>query len=82
MKEAKNLTLTGQYNTRPHTRSDKELQNFFNTFMFDQERAVYESEGIDYGKVGFVDNQPVLDLLERKGKANRTKHETNARYGW
>ena len=23
-----------------------------------------------------------LDLLERKGKANRTKHETNARYGW
>ena len=26
----------------------------------------YEAEGIDYGKVGFVDNSPVLGLLERK----------------
>ena len=30
------------------------------------EEELYEDEGIDYGKVGFVDNSPVLGLLERK----------------
>ena len=30
------------------------------------EEELYEAEGIDYGKVGFVDNSPVLGLLERK----------------
>ena len=23
-----------------------------------------------------------LELLDKKGKSNKTKHETNARYGW
>ena len=38
----------------------------FNTDIFKLEQALYKSEGIDYASIAFTDNQPILDLLEKK----------------
>jgi hypothetical protein len=45
---------------------NEKLQQHFNTNTFKEEESVYLSEGIKFEKVPFIDNQPVLDLIEKK----------------
>ena len=46
--------------------TNEKLQQHFNTNTFKEEESVYLSEGIKYTKVTFIDNQPVLDVIEKK----------------
>ena len=46
--------------------TNEKLQQHFNTNTFKEEESVYVSEGIEFTKVPFIDNQPVLDLIEKK----------------
>tara|TARA_B110001452_G_scaffold131036_1_gene108871 strand:- start:246 stop:698 length:453 start_codon:yes stop_codon:yes gene_type:complete len=46
--------------------ANESLQQHFNKHVFKMEEALYEAEGIEYGSVGFIDNQPVLDLLQNR----------------
>ncbi|GMH64517.1 hypothetical protein TrLO_g13461 [Triparma laevis f. longispina] len=46
--------------------TNEKLQQHFNTNTFKEEESVYVSEGIKFEKVPFIDNQPVLDLIEKK----------------
>ena len=48
--------------------ANEKLQQFFNKHTFKEEESVYESENIKYTKIQFIDNQPVLDLIEKKRK--------------
>ena len=48
--------------------TNEKLQQFFNFHTFKQEEECYRAEGIDFVKVPYIDNQPVLDLIERKRK--------------
>lgn len=45
---------------------NEKLQQHFNAYVFKQETTTYDSEGIDYTEVRFIDNQDVLDLIEKK----------------
>ena len=36
-----------------------------NRHTFKEEESVYISEGVPYTKVKFIDNQPVLNLIEK-----------------
>ena len=47
---------------------NEKLQQHFNTFVFKAEEKCYQSEGIDYDEVKFVDNQDVLNLIEKRPK--------------
>ena len=42
------------------------LQQQFNQYVFKQEQAEYQSEGIEWSFIIFPDNQDVLDLIEKK----------------
>jgi len=44
------------------------LQQHFNNNTFKLEEQVYKNERIPFTHVDFIDNQPVLDLIEAKGK--------------
>mmetsp|Transcript_41208 Transcript_41208/g.68864 ORF Transcript_41208/g.68864 Transcript_41208/m.68864 type:complete len:1215 (-) Transcript_41208:481-4125(-) len=46
--------------------ANEKLQQFFNFWTFKKEEKVYETEQIDFKKVKFIDNQGVLDLIEKK----------------
>uniref|UniRef100_A0A7S3YTA7 Uncharacterized protein n=1 Tax=Lotharella globosa TaxID=91324 RepID=A0A7S3YTA7_9EUKA len=46
--------------------ANEKLQQFFNFWTFKREESVYDSEKIVYKKVKFIDNQGVLDLIEKK----------------
>ena len=46
--------------------ANEKLQQHFNRHTFKEEEQVYLSEQIPYTKINFIDNQPVLDLLEKK----------------
>ncbi|GAB5366355.1 hypothetical protein AAMO2058_001136700 [Amorphochlora amoebiformis] len=48
--------------------TNEKLQQFFNFHTFKQEEKCYREEGISFTKVPYIDNQPVLDLLEKKQK--------------
>jgi len=48
--------------------TNEKLQQFFNKHTFKEEESVYKSEEIEYTKIKFIDNQPVLDLIEKKRK--------------
>jgi len=45
---------------------NESLQQQFNKYMFLQEKEEYEREGIEWASVTFPDNQPVLDLIDKK----------------
>ena len=45
---------------------NEKLQQLFNETTFKQEEALYRAEGVDYDHVPFIDNQPVLHLIESK----------------
>eukprot|EP00940_MAST-03C_sp_MAST-3C-sp2_P003640 g3640.t1 len=47
---------------------NEKLQQFFNKHTFKEEESVYVSEGVPFTKIKFIDNQPVLDTIERKRK--------------
>ena len=42
------------------------LQRLFNEHTFKEEEEVYRSEGIEFEHVEFIDNLPVLELIEKK----------------
>jgi len=46
--------------------ANEKLQQYFNANTFTLEEAFYKSQGVEYSFLKFVDNQPVLDLLESK----------------
>ncbi|XP_019453619.1 PREDICTED: myosin-2-like isoform X2 [Lupinus angustifolius] len=46
--------------------ANERLQQHFNRHLFKLEQQDYESDGIDWTKIDFVDNQECLDLFEKK----------------
>ena len=46
--------------------ANEKLQQHFNQHVFKMEQAEYEREAIDWSYITFVDNQDVLDLIERR----------------
>jgi len=44
----------------------RRLQQHFNTHVFKAETAAYTAEGIDFSEVVFLDNQDVLDTIEKR----------------
>lgn len=46
--------------------ANEKLQQQFNRTTFKEEEALYMSEGIDFKHIEFIDNQPVLDLIEAR----------------
>ncbi len=51
---------------------NEKLQQLFNKHTFKEEIAVYEDEGIEVPPVRFIDNKPVLDLIEQKARGTRS----------
>mmetsp|Transcript_12096 Transcript_12096/g.21961 ORF Transcript_12096/g.21961 Transcript_12096/m.21961 type:complete len:1369 (-) Transcript_12096:1170-5276(-) len=46
---------------------NEKLQQLFNQDTFKNEEEVYRSEGVDFPPIQFIDNQPVVDLIEMRG---------------
>jgi hypothetical protein len=46
--------------------ANEKLQQFFNSHTFKKEEEVYRTEQIAFDHVEYIDNQPVLDLIEKK----------------
>lgn len=46
--------------------TNEKLQQHFNSHTFKEEEQTYLSEEVPYEPVAFIDNQPVLDLIEKK----------------
>lgn len=46
--------------------ANEKLQGHFNDHIFKLEMQVYAAEGLDLTKISFVDNQPIIDLIEKK----------------
>ena len=46
---------------------NEKLQQLFNEDTFKNEEAVYRSEGVAFPPITFIDNQPVVDLIESRG---------------
>lgn len=44
--------------------ANEKLQQLFNLHTFKQEEQLYIAEGVDHEHVEFIDNQPVLTLIE------------------
>ena len=47
---------------------NEKLQQHFNQHTFKEEEELYKSEGVQYEPVAFIDNQPVLNLIEKAPK--------------
>lgn len=47
---------------------NEKLQQHFNQHTFKEEEELYRTEGIKYTPVKFIDNQPVLNLIEKAPK--------------
>lgn len=45
--------------------TNEKLQQHFNQHTFKLEESVYIQEGIKFDKINYIDNQPVLDLIEQ-----------------
>lgn len=46
--------------------TNEKLQQFFNAHTFKLEEQLYQSEKIKFAHVQYIDNQPILDLIEQK----------------
>jgi myosin heavy subunit len=46
--------------------ANEKLQQYFNNHTFRLEESLYQSEGIQFAHVTYIDNQPVLDMIEQK----------------
>jgi myosin heavy subunit len=53
------------------------LLQFFNFYTFKLEETVYAQEKIDFKHVSYIDNQPVLDLIEMKPKVTPTRRSSS-----
>lgn len=42
------------------------LQNLFNHHIFIMEQAQYKAEGVDVTTIEFINNQPCVDMIEKK----------------
>ncbi|ETO25680.1 class VII unconventional myosin [Reticulomyxa filosa] len=47
---------------------NEKLQQLFNFTVFKQEEKVYQSEAIGFDHVPFIDNEPILNMIEEKPK--------------
>lgn len=47
--------------------ANEKLQQHFNQHVFKSEQEEYEREEIDWSYIEFVDNQDVLELIEKVG---------------
>lgn len=45
--------------------TNEKLQQHFNQYTFKLEERLYQTEEINYTHITFIDNQPVLDLIEK-----------------
>ena len=45
--------------------TNEKLQQHFNQYTFKLEERLYQTEEINYEHITFIDNQPVLDLIEK-----------------
>ena len=48
--------------------ANEKLQKNFTLTIFENEEGLYTSEGITFDHIPYIDNQPVLDLLESPPK--------------
>eukprot|EP01047_Picozoa_sp_COSAG01_P016406 COSAG01_NODE_840_length_13184_cov_18.465724_5_plen_1561_part_00 len=48
--------------------ANEKLQSHFNEHIFKLELKIYEQEGLDIAGITFADNQPCLDMIEKKPK--------------
>jgi len=46
--------------------ANEKLQQHFNQHVFKMEQEEYEKEGIDWSYIDFIDNQDILDVIERR----------------
>jgi len=46
--------------------TNEKLQQFFNQHTFKKEEELYKFEGISFAHVQYIDNQPILDLIENR----------------
>uniref|UniRef100_A0A6S8C1X6 Myosin motor domain-containing protein n=1 Tax=Aureoumbra lagunensis TaxID=44058 RepID=A0A6S8C1X6_9STRA len=46
--------------------TNEKLQQHFNRHTFKEETHLYTEEGIDFEPIAFIDNQPILDLIEKR----------------
>ncbi len=46
--------------------ANEQLQEYFNKHIFKLEQEEYESEGIEWSSVVFIDNQDCLDLVAKR----------------
>ncbi|ETO14295.1 Rab GTPase binding protein, partial [Reticulomyxa filosa] len=46
--------------------TNEKLQQHFDEHTFKMEEMLYRKEGINFDSVNYVDNQPILDLIEKK----------------
>ena len=46
--------------------ANEKLQQHFNQHVFKMEQEEYEKEAIDWSYIEFVDNQDILDMIEKK----------------
>ena len=44
--------------------TNEKLQRLFNNHTFNEEEAFYKSEGVEFEHVAYIDNKPIIDLLE------------------
>ena len=48
--------------------ANEKLQQHFNEYTFKLEETVYQTEQITFVHIEFIDNQPILDMIEKKPK--------------
>ena len=60
--------------------ANEKLQFFFNSVIFQGEMQMYESEGISCDQIDFQDNQPCLDLIEKKNYGILAKLDEEVRF--
>jgi len=48
--------------------ANEKLQQLFNSWTFKKEQALYEEENIPHDDIKFIDNQGILDLIEKKNR--------------
>lgn len=46
--------------------TNEKLQQIFNRDTFQKEQQMYKKEGVEFDEIKFIDNQPILDMIERK----------------
>jgi myosin heavy subunit len=46
--------------------TNEKLQQLFNRDTFQREQAMYRKEGVPFDEIKYIDNQPILDMIEKK----------------